>query len=449
MTLAKGATFYSIVLVVLIAYVQIGWVFSVATSIPGFTSFSLLVAFIGVGLIALTECFDGQSRREALLRKLISKKRSMPMTQLVSQSGLSTSKVSDTVERSHLLAKSPDGSAVLNLELLVGNLLSHVDSMGEIDVASVCADWSLDVRFVVSLDEKMKDVVANDAGKMYSRPALAKILGKELEAKGVFDVAGEAKRRGFTYDGSNAVFSRERLKSSPLVSSSGRLLDRNAVVRSLMATLKEKGVVELSAELRKLGIYDATGLSVADGFAEQGYARIPGTSLITERSWLPEVKRRAKEMGVIDLKAFAESLGISRNCVGIVLSNYVEGFIDVPTDIFYTKGASVYGATASPPSRQYAASGFPKDVQVLRGGEFVGNRLRYKVKIVNSTKFVITDVTVSLVSYPRETLSIEGPIVKTVAKIDPGGFNSPLFEFLPTRDCVKGDVIAMVCYVDY
>lgn len=87
-------------------------------------------------------------------------------------------------------------------------------------------------------------------------------------------------------------------------------------------------------------------------------------------------------------------------------------------------------------------------VQALRGGEFVGNRFRFKVKVVNKSPFVITDITVGLISYPKDTLRIEGEPVKTIAKLEPNGYRSPTFDFLPTEDCVKGDIIASVSYVD-
>jgi hypothetical protein len=87
-------------------------------------------------------------------------------------------------------------------------------------------------------------------------------------------------------------------------------------------------------------------------------------------------------------------------------------------------------------------------VQALRGGEFVGNRFRFKVKVLNKSPFVITDITVGLISYPKDTLRIEGDAVKTIAKLEPNGYRSPTFDFLPTEDCVKGDIIASVSYVD-
>jgi hypothetical protein len=91
---------------------------------------------------------------------------------------------------------------------------------------------------------------------------------------------------------------------------------------------------------------------------------------------------------------------------------------------------------------------FESEVKVLRGAEFVGNRLRYKVKVQNDSRYIITDVTVSLISYPKDSLKIDGDITKIISKIESNGFRSPTFDFLPTADCVKGDVTAAVSFVD-
>jgi hypothetical protein len=90
-----------------------------------------------------------------------------------------------------------------------------------------------------------------------------------------------------------------------------------------------------------------------------------------------------------------------------------------------------------------------KKVKALRGGEFVGNRMRFKVKVVNETPYIITDVTVYLLSFPRESLRLAGKQDDyKFSKIEPGGFRSPTFDFLPTQDCVRGDIVAGVSYVD-
>lgn len=87
-------------------------------------------------------------------------------------------------------------------------------------------------------------------------------------------------------------------------------------------------------------------------------------------------------------------------------------------------------------------------VEALRGGEFVGNKMRYKVKVVNNSDLVVTDVMVAVISYPRDTLKLDGDDSKSIAKLEPRGFRSPTFNFLPTQDCVKGDIVASVSFVD-
>lgn len=90
-----------------------------------------------------------------------------------------------------------------------------------------------------------------------------------------------------------------------------------------------------------------------------------------------------------------------------------------------------------------------QQVKVLRGGEFLGNRMRFKVKVINDSPYVITDVTVFLLTYPKESLRFEGDNDNIVfAKIEPGGMIGPTFDFLPTQDCVRGEIVAGISYLD-
>jgi predicted RNA-binding Zn-ribbon protein involved in translation (DUF1610 family) len=90
-----------------------------------------------------------------------------------------------------------------------------------------------------------------------------------------------------------------------------------------------------------------------------------------------------------------------------------------------------------------------KGVKAFRGGEFIGNRFRFKVKIQNDSRYTITDVKVYLISYPRKALLLDSEDDDVFyPKIEPKGFRSPSFEFLPTQDCVRGEVVAGVSYVD-
>jgi hypothetical protein len=88
-------------------------------------------------------------------------------------------------------------------------------------------------------------------------------------------------------------------------------------------------------------------------------------------------------------------------------------------------------------------------VKALRGGEFIGNRMRFKVKVLNASPYTITDVKVFLISYPSNALIlISEDDDAYFSKIEPNGFRSPSFDFLPTQDCVKGEISAGVSYVD-
>jgi len=109
---------------------------------------------------------------------------------------------------------------------------------------------------------------------------------------------------------------------------------------------------------------------------------------------------------------------------------------------------------ASEPSRPVEAEpelGAPtgEGVVALRGCAVVGGRFEYKVKVKNDTPWVITNVTVTILSYPEDCMELEGPSVKTIKRIGPGEFRSPQFVFLPTKDCVEGSIVATVSYLDH
>jgi len=88
-------------------------------------------------------------------------------------------------------------------------------------------------------------------------------------------------------------------------------------------------------------------------------------------------------------------------------------------------------------------------VRVLRGGEFIGSRMRFKVKVMNDSPYIITDITVYILSYPKDALRFVGDDDDVFfSKIEPGGSRSPTFDFLPTQDCVKGEILAGVSFLD-
>jgi hypothetical protein len=90
-----------------------------------------------------------------------------------------------------------------------------------------------------------------------------------------------------------------------------------------------------------------------------------------------------------------------------------------------------------------------KTVEVLRGGEIVGGKFEYKVKVNNLTDYVVTNVTVTIIAYPQDCMELTERPMKTLTRIEPGGFRSPQFTFTPTKDCVEGYVVATVSFLDH
>jgi len=88
-------------------------------------------------------------------------------------------------------------------------------------------------------------------------------------------------------------------------------------------------------------------------------------------------------------------------------------------------------------------------VSALRGCEIVGGKFEYKVKVKNDSKYVITNVAVTVVGYPTDSMQLDGPPAKTIRRIEVGGFRSPQFVFMPTKDCVEGKILATVSFIDF
>ncbi|MFW9974182.1 MAG: hypothetical protein ACFFDQ_02800 [Candidatus Thorarchaeota archaeon] len=120
---------------------------------------------------------------------------------------------------------------------------------------------------------------------------------------------------------------------------------------------------------------------------------------------------------------------------------------DRQTSLASTSKGQLFWQTAG--AQESTQKRITSKVRAVRGGEIIGGRFRFKVKVLNESPYTINDVTVYILSYPRDTL-----ILKTedddvfFSKIEPQGFRSPSFDFLPTQDCVRGEIVAGVSYVD-
>ncbi len=88
-------------------------------------------------------------------------------------------------------------------------------------------------------------------------------------------------------------------------------------------------------------------------------------------------------------------------------------------------------------------------IEVLRGCEMVGGKFEYKVKVLNESESVINNVVVTILAYPEDCMEISGESMKKLSRIEPNGFRSPQFVFVPTSDCVEGQILATVSFIDF
>ncbi len=121
------------------------------------------------------------------------------------------------------------------------------------------------------------------------------------------------------------------------------------------------------------------------------------------------------------------------------------GFEGVSTELVDTAPVS----TSTPREMTRESAMIIKGVSVLRGCELVGAKFEYKVKVKNESKSVITNVAVTIVAYPRDCLTLVGSPAKVMSRVEIGGFRSPGFTFIPTKDCVRGGIVAAVTFIDY
>ncbi|MFX0098787.1 MAG: leucine-rich repeat domain-containing protein [Candidatus Hodarchaeota archaeon] len=89
------------------------------------------------------------------------------------------------------------------------------------------------------------------------------------------------------------------------------------------------------------------------------------------------------------------------------------------------------------------------EIEILRGGGFRGGKFIYKVKVKNNSDFIINDISVVLLSFPRSSLVLQTEMLRMAQKIEPHGFLSLEFELEPQQDCVEGVVQATASYIDH
>lgn len=294
-----------------------------------------------------------------------------------------------------------------------------------------------DAAIMVETDQSL--ILSEDGSKIIRLEGLKDYLATTLRREGILDIPFEAAKWKLP------PAHIEKITASLLLpavkTKQGKILYKSHMHKELIRKLEEKGIVELRLYADNLGIGFGALIRDLRGSLKEGHHMVSQGEIITTTQWIADFKDKAEELEILDVMSFADELQISPKSLELMLSMYVAGTFDTYHKTFVV-GVDRVERVIKPREVE------PK-VKVLRGGEFVGNRFRYKVKVVNDSDFVITDVTVILLSYPRDTLALEDEQTDIITKIEPGGFRSPTFDFLPTEDCVRGEIIASVSYVDH
>ncbi|MEM4735164.1 MAG: hypothetical protein QXS20_05540 [Candidatus Thorarchaeota archaeon] len=286
-------------------------------------------------------------------------------------------------------------------------------------------------------------VISSDGTRVTTSEALSRRLQSLLEERGIVRI--EDVFSG--WDVSRGLISK-MIWSLPFeaVTSRGNIVTGTWIAKSVSSVLNEKGILDLNTFSAEHGV-DVRWPGIMRYVNLDDVVFIPQLQVLVSREWFSGFLRTVRERKSVDVKSLADSLSVDVSVVIALLQRYVPGRLDKLTGIYYALPSAYQEFPASRmPEGPLPTTG--TQLKVLRGGEFVGNRFRYKVKLVNESKLVVTDVTVSIISYPRESLKLEGETTKVIPKLEPGGFRSPSFDFLPTQDCVKGDIVASVSYLD-
>lgn len=88
-------------------------------------------------------------------------------------------------------------------------------------------------------------------------------------------------------------------------------------------------------------------------------------------------------------------------------------------------------------------------IETKRGTSLKAGKFVFKVKVTNSSSYTITDLKVSLLSYPDVSLKCANDSPRAYPKLESGAEVAPEFEFSPIRDCVQGDIKALVGFQDH
>ncbi|MBN2229970.1 MAG: hypothetical protein JW779_10330 [Candidatus Thorarchaeota archaeon] len=236
-----------------------------------------------------------------------------------------------------------------------------------------------------------------------------------------------------------------KITDAIIVTESGNVILKDWILSEIIRRAEKKGLVDISALAKELDMpADKVTELLEDALPKDIRLVINETSKRPEalyhKKWLIDIKGKLEVEGRLPIKDTAKALGVTLKLLENVLTRATGGLFDRDFEVFRLR------TTADPKPLSTGSGG---SVEIKRGGEWSGSEFKFKVKVWNTSENVITDVAVQIHSYPRDSMKLEGKDRKEIPKIDPGEFRSPEFLLLPTQDCVKGNIIATVTYMDH
>ncbi|MGY5881845.1 MAG: hypothetical protein RTV31_16465, partial [Candidatus Thorarchaeota archaeon] len=89
------------------------------------------------------------------------------------------------------------------------------------------------------------------------------------------------------------------------------------------------------------------------------------------------------------------------------------------------------------------------DIFVFADCETQGNRFIYSLAIKNESKYVLTNLTATVVAYPKDCMKAITNLVTRTTRLKAGGLDTSRFIFTPSKDCVQGKIVCSISYIDH
>jgi hypothetical protein len=386
------------------------------------------------------------------LHKLISDKQSVPLEKIAAHIGNNIEDTIALVKATDFCVLSADNNAAVNIEVLMSHLESQFKAVGMLDPQAFSQKLKVP-QYIIRYYAKNLGGLATKSGTLLAPEYIRKHTTEKLRASGKLDPIEEA-RSTFKLQEDEIPKLRDIVRKfvfkiemgeggiSAFETKKGIFLEKEWVFRSALETLRSKGVLNLINFSNKLFLHEKQFMRefVNRVRKDNSVHPIDGTSLVVTTSWREDLRNKLRAEGIVDPELFSRSIGITKKELESILS----GFVMIPGDL----QRQVKTVSDAKPAMEIKPKETTSGVSVTRGAEFIGNELRYKTKVENKSKHVITDVTVSLFSYPSESLKPIESKSRTFSKLEPGGFRSTTFSFLPTEDCVKGNLVSSISYLD-